>query len=223
MMTDDRIISLFELAALQIGRIRGECSALENALMALRDAVYADDMLEGSGAVIFVPYRSQWDTDAAINASDCGPASLAGVLQWRGVNAKIDDLASKCGMSAAKRYTVGGDLVRVASEYGVKLQHRFDAPLSVIEAEVKAGRPAIVLLHYGTIRPYVQDKIYVAGHWLVVTGVTADSVIVNDPNFRGAERDKGFSLPIPRNVFEQAMKDNALDGNRANQAVLVTA
>lgn len=169
-----------------------------------------------------VPYRSQWDDDAKINASDCGPSSLAMVLQWRGVDYPIDILAVECGMNAGKRYTTGGDLVASAAKHGIGLKHRFDASLDMIEAEIKAGRPVISLLHYGTLRAYVQDKVYAAGHWLVIIGVTKREVIVNDPNFRGAERERGHALRIPRDIFQQAMADNKIDGNRSNQAVFVT-
>lgn len=203
-------------------------SDIEVAMQYYRTHVLPLILQNGNGAppqssIIKVPYRSQWDADGGLFASDCGPSSLAMVLQWLGVTVKIDDLAKDCGMSSTKRYTTGFNLVSAASKYGVSLDHRFDATPTAIENELSNGRPVIALLHYGTLKPYVQDKVYTSGHWLVVVGSDDDTVIVNDPNFKGAERERGFNLHIPRGVFEQAMKDNTIDGNRASQAVFVIA
>lgn len=44
-----------------------------------------------------VPYKSQWDKDAIGTTNDCGPASIAMILNYYGLNVGTDDVFRATG------------------------------------------------------------------------------------------------------------------------------
>lgn len=172
-------------------------------------------------AILGVPYRSQWDADASRFASDCGPACAAMILDYYNTNVAIDDIALACGMGTSKNYTLPADLVQVMAKHGIKSQRRLNLTITDLETEVRSNRPTIVLVHYGSLGDLRQDRVFSAGHWMVVVGMTAEAVFVHDPNWRDPRRNEGSGLLIPRDVFEKAWSDCGKDGNTAHQGIVI--
>ena len=170
--------------------------------------------------VLDTPYRSQWDPDGSDYASDCGPACVAMVLEHYGVRVDINQLAREAGMIAGRPYTLPVELIRVAQLHGLALVRRLPCVISDLAIELDAGRPVIVLIHYGSINNR-QDTNYTEGHWVVVVGVDENIVYIHDPNWRGPVRDKGRALAVSRAVFDDAWEKCTLDGNSARQCLMV--
>ncbi len=173
---------------------------------------------QGAPAVMAVPYRSQWDEDANKRNSDCGPACVAMLLDYKGVYVAINQLGDEANMNQHPDYTGPLDLIKAAAAHQLTLTRALNITLDQLKAHV----PAIVLVHYGTLHALpTQDQRFGAGHWLVVIGVNDASVIVHDPNWRGAQRNQGASLAIPRALFTQAMLDCRMDSNTPNQGLFI--
>ena len=170
--------------------------------------------------ILVVPYRSQWDADGSDFASDCGPACVAMVLEHYGVRIDINQLSREAGMTVSRPYTLPVELIRAAMLHGVTLERRLPCVVSDLAIELDAGRPVIVLLHYGSINNR-QDTNYTKGHWVVVVGVDETVVYIHDPNWRGDRRDNGRALAISRAIFDEAWEKCALDGNSARQCLMV--
>jgi hypothetical protein len=170
--------------------------------------------------ILAVPYRSQWDSDGSDFASDCGPACVAMVLEHYDVRIDINQIAREAGMVAGRPFTLPVELIRAAQLHGVTLARRLPCVISDLAVELDAGRPVIVLIHYGSIINR-QDANYTKGHWVVVVGVDRDTVYIHDPNWRGLVRDNGRALAVSRAVFDEAWEKCTLDGNSARQCLMV--
>lgn len=187
-------------------QLRAELDRATATMRHIADMIEAMDVI--SPRVANVPYRSQWDDDAKKFSTDCGPACVAMLLAYRGIQVKIDQLSVECGMGPSKKYTAARDLIAGMAKHSIMLETVSGWTAAMFAEHI----PCIALVHYGSI-PDRLDKNYTAGHWLVIVLVTADSVIVHDPDWWGADRDKGAGRHIPRAIFEQAMVDCKLDTN----------
>jgi len=170
--------------------------------------------------ILDTPYRSQWDTDGSDYGSDCGPACVAMVLEHYGVRVDINQLSREAGMVAGRPYTLPVELMRAAVLHGVTLARCLPCAISDLAIELDAGRPVIVLLHYGSIINR-QDANYTKGHWVVVVGLDKDAVYIHDPNWHGVRRDNGRALAVSRVTFDEAWEKCTLDGNSARQCLMV--
>jgi len=161
-----------------------------------------------------VPYRSQWDGDAAKVIPDCGPTCLGMLLAWRGVILPIDTLSDDCGMGPNKRYTTDVDLKWAALGRGLSLAtvRGYSAASFVLHA------PSIALVHYGSL-PRMDEK-YTGGHWVVVVGGDDKQVIYHDPDWSGARRDEGANRAVAIEAFDKALADCAIDGNSAGYGLI---
>jgi predicted double-glycine peptidase len=127
----------------------------------------------------------------------CGPAALASVLRYFGVQNAADEslLARALGTTAALG-TEPQDLARVAEHHGVRAEYRERMTLSELAQQVRLGKPVLVLYQAWSERPgesYATS--YASGHYGVVVGVDHRYVYVADPWVRGA---RTF---IPRGEF----------------------
>ena len=124
----------------------------------------------GSGKLENVPFYSQL-------AYQCGPASLAGVLNFYGEAITPDQIA-KAIFRKNIRGTVTLDMVLYAREKGFSARWYSGSPDDTQRA-VDEGVPLIVMIDLGFAN---LSKF----HYMVVTGYDPDGVIVNS----GKERDK---------------------------------
>jgi predicted double-glycine peptidase len=118
----------------------------------------------GSGRILErVPFFPQ-------QAYQCGPASLASVLNYWGWQTTPEEIAAKI-FSRGARGTLNLDMVLYAQRKGLKA-NQFQGSPEKLKENIDAGRPVIVLVDLG-ISVYRQD------HFMVVIGYAENGVIVH--------------------------------------------
>lgn len=113
-------------------------------------------------------------------AHQCGPASLAGVLNFWGINVSPDEIASEIYSPNAKG-TLTIDMVLYAKKMGMNAT-TYKGNLVDIKEKINSGYPIIVLVDLGF-------WIFKKHHFMVITGYNNDSIIVNS----GREQQKYIS------------------------------
>lgn len=190
---------------------------LDRSMSAMR---YTADMVEAldvsSPRMVDVPYRSQWDADAQLAHADCGPACVAMLLQWRGIQVKIHDITRETSLGP----TNAGQLIAAAAKHGLRITRLSDMTLADVERDIEAGKPLIALVHYADFGDCRQDTKYNGLHWLVVVGYDAQNIYINDPDYWSGRRLEGMQHPIARAVFERAWS-NTMPDALARQALVI--
>jgi len=100
----------------------------------------------------------------------CGPASLAGVLNYWGVKVTTDEIAGEI-YSASARGTLDIDMVLYAQKKGL-LATQYEGNLEDVRKNVSSGHPIIVLVGYGF-------SLIQKNHFMVIIGYNDHGVIVN--------------------------------------------
>jgi len=100
----------------------------------------------------------------------CGPASLAGVMHYWGVEASPEAIAEEIYSKSAKG-TLGLDMVLYARKKGLDVvQSR--GSIKSIKENIDLGYPVIVLIDYGF-------WVYQQNHFMVVVGYNEKGVVAN--------------------------------------------
>lgn len=107
----------------------------------------------------------------------CGPASLAGVLNFWGEIISPEDIAQEI-YSPAVKGTLNLDLLFYAQKRGLQAQ-QYRGSLADLKRNISAGIPLILQVDYGFL-------IYEQNHFMVVIGYNNQGIIVNS----GRERAK---------------------------------
>jgi len=165
-----------------------------------------------------VPWISQLGSSAAYAPGDCGPAALASWLWHLGYPGVIpDQVSANVNLPRGYRYTMPAHLIRAARSWNVNLYWRRDLSIDDLCAEIDAGQPVIVLVHYGSLPDGVRyDKKYKSGHWLLVIGYDENSITYLDPYNVNAEAG---TVTMHWHEFLSAWFTNYLDGNSNRQAL----
>jgi len=100
----------------------------------------------------------------------CGPASLAGVMNFWGAGVTTDEIAAAI-YSPTARGTLDIDMALFARKKGFEAI-QYEGSLEDIRANIDAGRPLIVLIDLGAW-PYRQD------HFMVAVGYSEGGLVVN--------------------------------------------
>lgn len=146
----------------------------------------------------------------------CGPSSLVAVLAYYGITQR----ESKVILEAKTNPEIGAereDLAEVAESYGLTATVRDGLHLADLERELSQGFPVIILNQSWTdaLTTNWKDN-WEDGHYLVVIGMDAASVYVEDPLLDGV---RGY---IPRREFVERWHDWTLDERPAHgQAILI--
>jgi ABC-type bacteriocin/lantibiotic exporter with double-glycine peptidase domain len=111
----------------------------------------------------------------------CGPASLAGVLNHWGIPVTQEDIASGIYSRSAKG-TLNIDMVLYAEKKGLKADS-YEGSVKDLKDKIDSGLPLIVLVDYGF-------WVYQQNHFMVVVGYDENGIIANS----GRERLKTISL-----------------------------
>jgi predicted double-glycine peptidase len=106
----------------------------------------------------------------------CGPASLAGVLNYWGVMEDPDEIAGEI-YSASARGTLDIDMVLYAQKKGL-LAVEYEGNFEDIRKNIDSGRPLIVLVGYGF-------SIVQKNHFMVIIGYNDNGFIVNSGKSKG--------------------------------------
>jgi ABC-type bacteriocin/lantibiotic exporter with double-glycine peptidase domain len=100
----------------------------------------------------------------------CGPASLAGVLNYWGVNVTPEDIAKEIFSESAKG-TLNIDMVLYAQGKGLDV-NQYKGNMEDLKKNIESGYPVIVLVDYGFY-------LYQVNHFMVVVGYNEHGVTVN--------------------------------------------
>ena len=114
----------------------------------------------------------------------CGPASLAGVLNYYGVRVTPGEIAAEI-FSRHARGTLDMDLVFYAQKKGLRAE-KYAGGLEDLRRSIHSRRPLIVLIDQGF-------WVYEKSHFMVVVGYDGGSIVVNS----GRERH----LHVPEAAF----------------------
>ncbi|MGQ9694275.1 MAG: C39 family peptidase [Thermodesulfobacteriota bacterium] len=121
----------------------------------------------------------------------CGPASLAGVLNFWGEIISPEDIAQEIYSPAAKG-TLNLDLLFYAQKRGLQAQ-QYRGSLADLKRNISAGIPLIVQVDYGFL-------IYEQTHFMVVIGYNDQGIIVNS----GRERAKFIPISSFLKIWTKA-------------------
>ena len=100
----------------------------------------------------------------------CGPASLAGILNFWGVTVMPEEIAAEI-YSRSARGTVTLDMVLYSEKRGLKAT-QYEGSLEDVKKKIDAGYPLIVMVDNGF-------WIYQKEHFMVVFGYYGNGVVVN--------------------------------------------
>jgi ABC-type bacteriocin/lantibiotic exporter with double-glycine peptidase domain len=131
----------------------------------------------------------------------CGPASLAGVLNYWGIKVTPDKIAEEI-YSASARGTLDIDMVLYARRKGL-LVTQYEGTVDDLRKNIDSRHPLIVLVDYGF--SFVRKN-----HFIVVIGYNDHGVIVNSGKKKGKfvwekdfvkswEKTKFWTLLISKN------------------------
>jgi ABC-type bacteriocin/lantibiotic exporter with double-glycine peptidase domain len=111
----------------------------------------------------------------------CGPASLAGVLNYYGLRISPAEIAAEV-FSRSARGTLDMDMVFYAQRKGMKAE-QYAGSFEDLQSSVDSRRPLIVLIDQGF-------WVYQNHHFMVVVGYDKGGIVVNS----GKEENKFISL-----------------------------
>jgi ABC-type bacteriocin/lantibiotic exporter with double-glycine peptidase domain len=114
----------------------------------------------------------------------CGPASLAGVLNFWGIHVTPEEIATDI-YSPSARGTLNLDMILYPEKKGMKATH-YKGSMDDIRNKIDLGYPVIVLVDLGLL-------IYQQNHFMVVVGYDENGIVANS----GKDRLK----PIPLKNF----------------------
>ncbi|MBM4140892.1 MAG: peptidase C39 family protein [Nitrospira sp.] len=110
----------------------------------------------------------------------CGPASLAAVLNYWGIDVTPDDIAKEI-YSKSTRGTLTIDMILYTQKKGLN-SIQYKGNMDDLKKNIGSGYPVIVLVDYGF-------SLYQVNHFMVVIGYNEHGVIVN------SGKDEGKFIP----------------------------
>jgi predicted double-glycine peptidase len=110
----------------------------------------------------------------------CGPASLAGVLNYWGVAVTPDEVARNI-FSASARGTLTIDMVLYAQQKGLSAE-QYKGSLDNLKQNIDSGYPVVVLVDYG-------GAFYQLNHFMVIFGYNEHGILAN------SGKDNGKFIP----------------------------
>ena len=127
------------------------------------------DNMQPSRMIENVPFHSQEEFQ-------CGPASLAGVLNHWSINVSPEEIASEI-YSKSARGTLNIDMVLYVEKIGLKAR-QYRGSFEDIKTKIDSGYPLIVLVDEGFL-------IYQKNHFMVVIGYGAEGILANSGRKQG--------------------------------------
>lgn len=157
-----------------------------------------------------VPYHSQEDPDARAYDNDGGSACVSMILEWAGKwnpPLTINMLSAETSLEHSDTTLSVSSVANLMTKHGIPAECRPSVTLEVLRQEIEVNqRPLIALISYKYIVDRLNQKDK-AGHFVVVVGIDDKYVYINDPDWYGAHRDKGASLPVALNLFDQGLAE----------------
>lgn len=121
-------------------------------------------------------------------------------LQYRlAILAKQHDYSAEIHHQTRMNTTLEKLLSRSAKKAQIPITYTPDI-ITLIPQALKNKIPPLILLN---LQPINQENVY---HWLVITGINTDHIIVNDPYIPIHQQNKPRkNILIPHNTFHQAL------------------
>lgn len=134
-----------------------------------------------------VPWVGQWGANANRFRADCGPASVAALLEFYGKRHgwTVDQLANQTALADGAGGLMPSQLVTLAALHGLPCKV-VTANEDMIKAELAAGRPVIPLVAYRFITNRLDQGDNVPGsdgHFFVLVGFDTTHFVANDPDY----------------------------------------
>ncbi|MBI3968976.1 MAG: C39 family peptidase [Chloroflexi bacterium] len=177
---------------------------------------------DGDDVWLSVPFRTQVDADPWARAN-CGPASLAMVLDGYGVSTSTGDLRTLSN-SFQGLYSydqgIGLDaLGKIAEIAGLRTVGPYREggrgyaawSLDDIRNQVRQGRPVITLTKYYTL-PGHGNANTDTDHWIVITGTRGEDFIYNDAAYSGTN---GYGMLISPGGLLRAWQSSSIPHHAA--------
>jgi len=159
------------------------------------------------GKNLNVPYRSQSDIDAQFASTDCGAACVAMLLEGFGQTVKIDDIFITTGKSK-NEFLSRQNLINAAGKFNLKLRRFNIGSQKFLKSSIDQNKPLIALVNYGAwSKPgsgVPTQSTFSSAHFVVVSGYDGDDVFINDPLWRGAQREQGHNKKMTYAQFASA-------------------
>jgi hypothetical protein len=107
----------------------------------------------------------------------CGPASLAGVLNYWGVRLSPEEIAADI-YSPSARGTLTMDMVLYVGKKGLNVSH-YQGGLEDLKQKIQSGFPLIVMVDYGV-------WVYQQNHFMILLGYNERGILAHS----GKEKEK---------------------------------
>jgi hypothetical protein len=158
-----------------------------------------------------VPYRSQLD-GSAWAAANCGPTSVAMILEAHGVRASATEVRRQVmGLQGTPNCADCGSFIEhlagAVERYGLQPLRLNGGDgklrrwtLDDVRADLRAGHPVLPQVMYRQL-PGREDAPYWGDHYIVVTGIVGDFFLYNDPIDDGP----GYGRIIHADQLQRAM------------------
>lgn len=153
-----------------------------------------------------IPYRSQWASDAANNSADCGPTSVAMILNYFQNEISPDGVYAFLPPKEPEDFTYIYELRSVLQAHGLQVTRQqyagWEDAFANLKANIDSGKPMIALVKY---KPWMgpTGNPYQWGHFVVITGYDDTHVYMHDPLFGlwVTPPEKGAHFVLAREVF----------------------
>ena len=174
-----------------------------------------------------LPYISQYDETAGTHRADCGPASMAMILNANKATSEhvtVDELyARHLPDKAPGAFTLVPEMLQIGRGEGLDVE-RINYPnageaLDHLRALVSQNTPFVVLVNYDKWKDDVGNT-FAGGHFVAVAGFGQQHVWVHDPLFAGAQRSRGAFFAWSNEQFLDAWGSCHENGNLDFTAVV---
>jgi hypothetical protein len=201
-----------------VKQIIAELDILQQHFGAVREIMLT---LLSSDCLRHIPWIGQntQRTDDDFSNSDCGAACVAMWLRSMGTIIDVDTVSRATGLRLGYSSAMPTHLITAAEVCGLKLKRVFQLTPDLIRAQISAGVPVIVLVHYGSLSQRFDQK-FQAGHWLLVVGWLDVRFIYHDPYWPTSEQ--GSFLEMSQAELVKAMDDCLIDRNSQRQGLIMT-
>ncbi len=145
-----------------------------------------------------VPYISQFDPTASTRNADCGPTSMAMIINAGKAPADhltVDAIYEKyLPNKGLGEFTFVSEMVAIGEGEGLAARRvQFadaDKALVGLKDLIRQEQPFVALVNYAAWDEIAKNN-FKGGHFVVVTGFDEEHVFVHDPIFRGNRRAEG--------------------------------
>ena len=178
-----------------------------------KDAVHGH--VEGNRLLLDVPFRTQFD-GTEFQASNCGPTSLAMVLDGFGVASKTFQVRNLVNVIANNFDVEAGTsldaLSWIANQAGLRVIGLYgDAgyrkwTIDDVRDEVRHGHPVITLVKYRDL-PGANLSNAEVDHYVVIVGLEGADLLINDP---ALPAELGYRRSLTVEQIERAWADSSI-------------